>query len=107
MYEVHVFEAEATATVANTDVYLPGARHGVLVFSRQLVRTEHDWVQAETGLSQAGWSAVSFQRAGTLSAESLNGKSEQFASAFEHAMLGGCGVVVYREPSRQGNTNAQ
>lgn len=70
----------------------------MLIFHRQAAGTEHDWAQAEAGAADAGWTEVSIQRAGILNSESLNGKDTEFRDAFEYALHGGCGLVVYRAP---------
>jgi hypothetical protein len=98
MYEVHIFEAEASVTDANVGPYCIGNRHAMLIFSRQAVGTEHDWQAAEENTRKSGWGDFSFQRAGTLIAENLNGKSSEFREAFEHALSQGCGIIVYRDP---------
>ncbi|CAN5384205.1 hypothetical protein BH09PSE6_BH09PSE6_21170 [soil metagenome] len=98
MYEVHLFQAVATATDAVEGDLRRGSRHGILVFSRQASGTPHDWTEAEAGLTAAGWEEVSFERAGTLDPENMNGKDMQMSDAFTYAMLGGCGLIVYRDP---------
>ena len=98
MYEVHIFAATASATDTNIGPYRTGDRHAMLILSRQLAGTEHDWSQAELGAAEAGWTDFRFTRAGTLSAENLNGKDHHFVEAYERAMFGGYGVVVYRDP---------
>jgi hypothetical protein len=98
MYEVHLFEAIGTASGATEGAYRPGDRHAMLVFVRQSLGTAHDWANAEIGANDGGWGDISFQRAGTLFSDSLNGKSPDFVGAYEHAMHGGCGLVVYRPP---------
>jgi hypothetical protein len=98
MYEVHVFEAIGTASADSEGAYRPGDRHAMMVFIRQAAETDHDWESAQAGVNDAGWSQVNFQRAGTLIPENLNGKDSDFVGAFEHAMHGGCGLVVYAAP---------
>jgi hypothetical protein len=70
----------------------------MLVFIRQDRDTEHDWTAAEAGVCEAGWTEVSITRAGTLSAENMNDKGTDFVAAFEYAMNGGCGLIVYADP---------
>ena len=98
MYEVHLFEAIGTASAASEGAYRPGDRHAMLVFVRQYSNTEHDWASAGVGVSDGGWTEVTFQRAGTLIPEFMSGKDADFIAAFEYAMHGGCGLVVYRNP---------
>ena len=98
MFEVHIFEVSATASAQSEGAYLPGDRHAMLAFLRQPKGTEHDLASAAKGVEDAGWSDVTFERVGTLNAESLNGKSEDFRGAFEYAMNGGCGLIIYAEP---------
>ena len=98
MFEVHIFQATANATIENVGPYRQGDRHAMLIMCRQSADTEHDWAEAERRAAESGWSEFKFQRAGTLSAENLNGKDADFRDAFEHAMHGGCGVIVYRDP---------
>ena len=98
MYDIHLFQAIATAGAAPENTYRPGDRHAMLVFVRQAHGTNHDWALAEASVSKVGWTQISFRRAGTLSAEKLNGKSNEFVGAFEQAMNAGFGLVVYSEP---------
>jgi hypothetical protein len=98
MFEVHIFEATAKATIENGGAYRLGDRHAMLILCRQSADTEHDWAEAESRAAESGWSQFRFQRAGTLSAENLNGKDADFQDAFELAMHGGCGVIVYIDP---------
>ena len=98
MYEAHIYQAIATATVGAQSSLRPGDRHAMLAFLRQPAGTDHDWAAAEAGIIEAGWTDVSFERAGTLTPERLNGKSEDFIAAFETAMGGGCGLIIYSDP---------
>ena len=98
MFDVHLFQSVAKASATTSGAYRPGDRHAMLVFIRQHRGTEHNWAEAEDGAREAGWAEISMSRAGTLSAENLNGKSQDFVGAFEHAMNGGCGLVVYADP---------
>ena len=98
MFDVHLFQAIARASAATSGAYRPGDRHAMLIFVRQDRGTEHNWAGAEDGAREAGWFEISINRAGTLSAENLNGKGEGFMGAFEHAMNGGCGLIVYADP---------
>ncbi len=98
MFEVHLFQATASATLSVTGPYKPENRHAMLAFLRQAKDTDHDWGAAEAGIADAGWGQIKLTRAGTLNAENLNGKSEDFRDAFEFAINGGCGLVVYADP---------
>lgn len=98
MYTVHMFKAEATASNATHGANRPGDRHAMIAFIRQPSGTDHDWSAAEAGIIQAGWSSVVVERAGTLDLETLNGRDPEFRAAVEHALVGGCGLVVYSEP---------
>ncbi|MDM0045982.1 hypothetical protein QTH91_15950 [Variovorax dokdonensis] len=75
----------------------------MLIFIRQAVESEHDWKLAEAGAASAGWVDVVLKRAGTLESENLNGRDQQFRDAFESAMQGRCGLVVYRDPIPEGD----
>jgi hypothetical protein len=98
MFDVHLFQATAKAGTATPGTHRPGDRHAMLVFIRQDRGTEHDWAAAEAGVCEAGWTEVSITRGGTLSAETMNGKGADFVDAFEYAMNGGCGLIVYADP---------
>jgi hypothetical protein len=97
MFDVHLFQATAKASTATPGMPRPGDRHAMLVFIRQDRDTEHDWAAAEAGVCKAGWTEVSITRAGTLSSEAMNGKGADFVGAFEYAMNGGCGLIVYAD----------
>jgi hypothetical protein len=103
MYEVHIFEASACATVRNEGPYRPGDRHAMLILSRQTAGTEHDHNEAERRAGESGWEDFAFQRAGTLVAENLNGKDSDFMDAYEHAMQGECSVIAYSDPIANGS----
>lgn len=98
MFDVHLFSAIAKAGTATPGAFCPGNRHAMLAFIRQPHGMEHDWVAAEAGICNAGWVEVSISRAETLSAENLNGKDKCFMGAFEQAMNGGFGLIVYSDP---------
>src|SRR5688572_5781381 len=98
MYEVHVFRGSATVGAGNTLGYTPGGRHPVIVFSRQPAESESDFALATERAREDGLVDVTLDRGGKLLPESVNSMAPQFASAFESAMSGGFGVIVYREP---------
>lgn len=98
MYEVHMFQAVATATASTEGPYRPGDRHAMLVLIRQTSGSDHDWAEAEARVTNAGWSGVTFARAGTLTSEKLNGKDEDFLEAYEHALNEGRAIIVYSDP---------
>ena len=97
MYEVHIFSASARATANNDGAFKLGDRHPLLIMSRQPLGTDHDLAEAERRAAESGWEDFRFERAGTLIAENLNGKGQDFVEAFEHAMFGGCSVIAYRD----------
>lgn len=103
MYNVRMFLARAVASTEVEGPYRPRDKHAMLIFVRQTVESEHDWALAEAGATGAGWTGVLIEKAGTIGAENLNGKDQEFRDAFESATQGSCGIVVYREPIPAGD----
>ncbi|WP_171160115.1 hypothetical protein [Usitatibacter palustris] len=98
MYEVHVFRGKATVGEENSLGYAPGGRHAIIVFSRQARGEDHDFALATERAVDGGLAKVVLDRGGTLLPEAVNSMSPQFGSAFENALDGGFGVIVYEDP---------
>ena len=96
MYEVHLFRGEGTVGDGNSLGYEAGARHPVIVFSRQPIASEHDFPLAKERAEGAGLLDVDLQRGGTLQVERIN--SPQFGDAYERALSSGFAIIVYSEP---------
>jgi hypothetical protein len=70
----------------------------MLAFLRQEKGTDHNWAEAESWISRAGWREVNFERAGTLEAERMTGQPDYLVNAFEKAIHDEFGFVVYDQP---------
>jgi len=98
VYEVHIFAATASATDTNIGPYRTGDRHAMLILSRQLAGTEHDWSQAELGAAEAGWTDFRFTRAGTAICGESEWEGPSFCRSLRTRDVWWVRVVVYRDP---------
>jgi hypothetical protein len=91
--EIHMFMAIGRATEGTR--YPPGERHPILIMTRQLAGTGHDWDAAGEIAEKAGWTELDFTKAGTLPADAGEQTQEPFHSCHVAAQRDGGSLLVY------------
>ncbi len=95
VFDVHVFLAAGSAKPDNDAGCRPGARHSLLIFSRQPEGTEADPALARKGAAYAGWTRVKLERSRRLAPASPPAEATLLA-AFNDSLALGCSVVADR-----------
>jgi hypothetical protein len=95
VFEVHVFLGTGTAQAGNDGGCKPGARHSLLIFSRQPEGQTPDEAHASESAASAGWTHVKVERSMRLSPGSMPSEAT-LRDAFRDALALGCTVVADR-----------
>ena len=95
MFDVHVFLAVGSAKADNDAGCRTGARHSLLIFSRQQPGGEADEALARKGAAFAGWTRVKLERSRRLASSTPPAEAILLA-AFNDSLALGCSVLADR-----------
>lgn len=98
MVEIIVFCVIATALDENSSGYPAGDKHGLLLFIRQLQRTESDFLRAASMIEERGWTDINLLKSSRIAVEKLNSIHPYARESYQDALSEGFAAIVFSVP---------